>query len=216
MEKRKGKILILWLATAILVPLYSGVTFSAYAQQDGPPELETEPSAIDLHEELEKTLTKVKTHYERVQDSLEKSGVERDATLEAGIKELEKDQDSMIERLEGLAKVLLKSEDGEERETEDPPDVDYAKVEEEFVKVLDDMQAYIDAREQHWEDVDIDSEQKLKEELTNLVEEQEVLKDMVDDLADEIEEVWEEVKSGWSDKLQEWQDLISDLFSDDD
>jgi hypothetical protein len=204
----------IFLLLAIALPLtLHGFSFTVYGQQDAPPGEETED---DLHEELEKTLKKVKTHYERVQDSLDKSGVDRDPTLEAGIKELDTDRNSMMERLEGLAQVLLESEDGGERESEDPPDVDYAKIEEEFMKVLDEMQAYIEEREQYWEDIDIDSEEMLKEELENLIEEQETLTDMVDDLAAEMDEVWEEVKSGWSDKLQEWQDLIGDLFSDEE
>ena len=209
------KKIILLLAIAFPLAL-NGLSFSVYGQQDEPLEEETEPSDGDLHEELEKTLKKVKTHYERVQDSLDKAGVGRDLTLEAGIKELEKERNSTTERLEGLAQVLLEAGDEGERESEDPPDIDYAKIEEEFMKVLDEMQAYIDEREQYWEDIDIDSQEMLEEELAKLLEEQEALKEMVDGLAAELDEVWEEVKSGWSDKLQEWQDLITDLFSGDE
>jgi hypothetical protein len=209
--KRKLRKIILLLAVVLLLVL-QGLSFSVHGQQEEPPE----PSADDLHEELEKTLEKVKTHYERVQDSLDKTGVDRDPTLDAGIKELEKDRNSTIERLEGLAQVLLESGDEEIRESEDPPDVDYAKIEEEFMKVLSEMQEYIDEREQYWEGVDIDSQEMLEEELAKLLEEQEVLKEMVDGLAAELDEVWEEVKSGWSDKLQEWQDLIGDLFPSDE
>jgi hypothetical protein len=213
--KRKMKKIILLLAIAFSLALH-GLSFSVYAQPEEPPAEETEPSVDVLHEELEKTLKKVKTHYERVQDSLEKTGVGRDPTLEAGIKELEKDRNSTIERLEGLEQVLLEAGEEGERESEDPPDVDYEKIEEEFMKVLNEMQAYIEEREEYWADIDIDSQEMLEEELAKLMEEQEVLKEMVDSLAAEIDEVWEEVKSGWSDKLQEWQDLISDLFSGDE
>ena len=209
------KKIILLLAIALPLALH-GLSFSVYGQQDEPPGEETEPSVDDLHEELEKTLKKVKAHYERVQDSLDNAGVDRDPTLEAGIKELEKDRNSIFERLEGLAQALLEAGDEGGRESEDPPDINYEEIEEEFMKVLDEMQAHIEEREQYWEDIDIDSQEMLEEELAKLMEEQEALKDMVDDLAAELDEVWEEVKSGWSDKLQEWQDLIQDLFSSDE
>ena len=100
------KKIILLLAIAFPLALH-GLSFSVYGQQDEPLAEETEPSIGDLHEELEKALKKVKTHYERVQDSLDKAGVDREPTLDAGIKELEKDRHSIIERLEGLAQVLL-------------------------------------------------------------------------------------------------------------
>jgi hypothetical protein len=205
---------IILLSALAMILFLEGSAASVFGQESELPGDQTENSSANLHEELELTLKKVKTHYERVQDSLVKSGVDRDPTLDAAITELEKDRNSTMERLEGLAQVLLESGEDGTRESEDPPDIDYEALEKKFREVLEEMQVYIDAREKHWDGVDIDSEEKLKAELERLIQEQEFLSDMVSDLAAEFDEVWEEVKSGWADKLKEWEDLIEDIFSD--
>ncbi len=204
---------IILLSALAMILFLEGSVASVSGQESELPGDQTENSFAGLHEELELTLKKVKTHYERVQDSLVKSGVDRDPTLDAAITELEKDRDSTMERLEGLAQVLLDSGEDGTRESEDPPGIDYEALEKKFTELLEEMQAYIDIREQYWDGVEIDSEEKLKAELEKLIQEHEFLADMVSDLAAELDEVWEEVKSGWGDKFREWEELIRDLFS---
>jgi len=207
---------VFFLMTIVFFFVSEGSFINVCSQQSELPGEPNDASTQDLEGELEKTLKKIKIHYGRVQNSLEETDADRDPTLDAAINELEKDRNSMIERLEGLAQVLLNAGEEGERESEDPPDLNYEVIEAEFREVLDEMQAYIDERQQYWEGREIDGEQMLREELERLIEEQEILRGMVDGLAEELGEVWEEVKSGWSDKLKEWEDLIRDLFGGDE
>ena len=70
---------------AILIPAIAMILFleGSVACVSGQESELPGDSSVDLHEELELTLKKVKTYYERVQDSLVKSGAERDPTLDA-------------------------------------------------------------------------------------------------------------------------------------
>jgi len=187
---------------------------SEYEQQLEEAESNSDYTMEDLEAELDKTLKKVKDHFDRIQDHLDYAGVGRDPVLDEAIQELEKEQQSLLERLEGLGTILLNAHEKKEG-FEEQSETTFEDVEVEAFNALHEIDAYIEEREQYWEGREVDPETMLEEELRSLEEEQERLEEMLGGLEASLEEAWEDVIGGWGESLEEWQILVEDLFPED-
>lgn len=187
---------------------------SEYEQQLEEAESNSDYTTEDLEVELDKTLKKVRDHFARIQDHLDYTGVGRDPVLDETIQELEKEQQSLLERLEGLGTILLNAhekKDGFEGQSE----TTFEDVEVEALDTLHEIDSYIEEREQYWEGREVDPETMLEEELKSLEEEQQRLEEMLGGLEASLEEAWQDVIGGWGESLEKWQALVEDLFPED-
>lgn len=203
--KRRSLIIVLILMLAL-------GTWSSFARSEeiDPVEGESEPTLEDLEVEFKKTLDAIKRHFEKVQENLEQAGMDREPAVDQAIKELEKEQQSMLETLEGLGTILLEAHSPKEP-YEEQSTTTFEDVEDDFWKVINDLEAYIEEREKYWEAREADPDTMLEEELARLQQDQKSLEEIVAPLTVALEEAWKDVIGGWGDVLDEWQKFVEDL-----
>jgi hypothetical protein len=203
--------------TALALSLVLTLPLSnVWGQPNTNAEGESSPSMEDLEKELNKTLKLTKTHFEDIQKHLDQAGVDRDPLLDEAIKELEKDNQSLMEIFEGLGSLLLKAHTKPGRDTGQEEGTPLADLELEFMDALEAMNEYIAEREKYWEGKEVDPDTMLEEELKQLQDEQEFIEGIIEQLAAALADSWKEVLAGWGDSLEEWEALVKDLLFPDE
>ena len=184
----------------------------AYGQQENGTGEASEVTTEDLEKELDLTLKSVKNHFEDVQKHLDEAGAGRDPALDEAIKELEKEQQSLMNTFERLGALLLKVHSKLKKQGDQQSTTTLKDLEEEFLDALMSINLYIEKREESATGNETSSETVVEDELRRLQEDEEFIEGIVEQLASALADAWKDVIFEWGDALKEWQELIKDMY----
>jgi hypothetical protein len=197
--------------------IFAGISASVCGQEEDNETSEVfEVTTEDLEAELDLTLDSIRTHFEDVQKHLDEAGVERDPALDEAIKELGKEQQSLMDTFEGLGSLLLKVHSKLKKEGDQQSTTTIEDLEDEFLEALTSITSYIEEREESAEGNETGSETAIEDELKRLQEDEEFIEGVVEHLASALADAWQDVIFEWGDALKEWQSLVKDLLLNDE